>query len=119
MQDKKNVAFYFIEVRAVSSQYDTQARKLARDVIHLPTHLLPSLSVITASQSPLTLRTAQLYQITGTLQSSQIDQLTRQLLVDTVIQEARIFRAPSAADSAHVVDVFFHPGVTDTLAESV
>ncbi|HET8842548.1 MAG TPA: phosphoribosylformylglycinamidine synthase subunit PurL [Ktedonobacteraceae bacterium] len=113
------MAFYFIEVRAVSSQYDTQARKLARDVIHLPTHLLPSFSVITASQSPLTLRTAQLYQITGTLQSSQIDQLTRQLLVDTVIQEARIFRAPSAADSAHVVDVFFHPGVTDTLAESV
>ncbi|HEU5383155.1 MAG TPA: phosphoribosylformylglycinamidine synthase subunit PurL [Ktedonobacteraceae bacterium] len=111
--------FYFIEVRAVSSQHDIQARKLAREMGHLPTYHLPSLSVIAASQSPLILRTAQLYQITGTLNSSQIDQLTRQLLVDPVIQEARIFRAVSAADMAHVVDVFFHPGVTDTLAESV
>lgn len=111
--------FYFIEVRAVSSQHDMQARKLAREILHLPAHQLPSLSVIAASQSPLTLRTAQLYQITGTPNSSQIDQLTRQLLVDPVIQEARIFRAISAADTAHVVDVFFHPGVTDTLAESV
>ena len=111
--------FYFIEVRAVSSQHDLQARKLTGEIQHLPAHQLPSLSVITASQSPLTLRTAQLYQITGTLNSSQIDQLTRQLLVDPVVQEARIFRAASAADKDHVVDVFFHPGVTDTLAESV
>jgi phosphoribosylformylglycinamidine synthase subunit PurSL len=113
------VAFYFIEVRAVSSQHDMHARKLARDILHLPEHQLPSLSAITTSQSPLTLRTAQLYQITGNLNSSQIDQLTRQLLVDPVVQEARIFRAASAAHTAHVVDVFFHPGVTDTLAESV
>ncbi len=113
------MAFYFIEIRAVSSQYDIQARKLAHDIIHLPVDLLPSLSVINANQSPLTLRTAQLYQITGNLSPSHIDQLTRQLLVDPVVQEARIFRAVSAADTTHVVDVFFHPGVTDTLAESV
>ncbi len=111
--------FYFIEVRAVSSQHDLQARKLTGEVQHLPAHQLPSLSVITASQSLLTLHTAQLYQITGTLVPSQIDQLTRQLLVDPVVQEARIFRAAAAADADHVVDVFFHPGVTDTLAESV
>jgi phosphoribosylformylglycinamidine synthase len=41
------------------------------------------------------------------------------LLVDPVVQEARIFRAVAATETAHVVDVFFHPGVTDTLAESV
>jgi phosphoribosylformylglycinamidine synthase len=41
------------------------------------------------------------------------------LLVDAVVQEARIFRVASAAETDHVVDVFFHPGVTDTLAESV
>lgn len=111
--------FYFIEVRAVSSPHDIQAQKLARDIIHLPAQQLPSLSVINASQSPLTLRTAQLYQITGALLPSQIDQLTRQLLVDPVVQEAKIFRAASAAETAHVVDVFLHPGVTDTLAESV
>ena len=91
--------FYFIEVRAVSSQHDLQARKLTGEIQHLPAHQLPSLSVITASQSPLTLRTAQLYQITGPLNSSQIDQLTRQLLVDPVVQEARIFRTASAADT--------------------
>ena len=111
--------FYFIEVRAVSRQHDQQARRLARDLTHLPVHQLPSLGVIAASQSPLNLRTAQLYQITGMLSPSQIDQLTRQLLVDAVVQEARIFRAASVADADHVVDVFFHAGVTDTLAESV
>lgn len=111
--------FYFIEVRAVSSQYDRQAQKLARDILHLPAHQLPSLSVIAVSQSPLILRTAQLYQITGHLTPSHIDQLTYQLLVDPVVQEARIFRVSAAAEADHVVDVFFHPGVTDTLAESV
>lgn len=111
--------FYFIEVRAVSSLHDVQARKLARDIAHLPAHQLPSLSVIAASQSPLIIRTAQLYQITGSLNPSQVDQLARQLLVDAVVQEARIFRVASAAETEHVVDVFFHAGVTDTLAESV
>ena len=111
--------FYFIEVRAVAGLHDVQARKLARDITHLPAHQLPSLSVIAASQFPLTIRTAQLYQITGNLNPSQVDQLVRQLLVDAVVQEARIFRAASAAETEHVVDVFFHPGVTDTLAESV
>lgn len=113
------MAFYFIEIRAISSQYDIQARKLARDILHLPEQLLPSLNVISTSQVPIILRTAQLYLLTGTLSPSQIDQLTRQLLVDPIVQVARIFRVASAADTAHVVDVFFHPGVTDTLAESV
>ncbi|HEY0755370.1 MAG TPA: phosphoribosylformylglycinamidine synthase subunit PurL [Ktedonobacteraceae bacterium] len=111
--------FYFIEVRAVASSHDREARKLARDITHLSVHQLPSLSVIDASQSPLTIRTARLYQISGSLDPSQIDQLTRQLLVDAVIEEARIFRAATAAETAYVLDVFCHPGVTDTLAESV
>lgn len=113
--------FYFIEVRAVASQHDVQARTLAGEIRHLPTHLLPSLRAIIANKSFLNLRTAQLYQITGDLSPTQVDQLTHQLLVDPVIQEARIFRTASASDTyrAHVVDVFFHPGVTDTLAESV
>jgi phosphoribosylformylglycinamidine synthase II len=113
------VNFYSIEVRAVASQHDSQARKLARDLSHVPTDQLPSLSAIAASQSPLILRTAQLYQITGKLSPSQIDALTRELLVDAVVQEARIFRVHAVTDVHHVVDVFFHPGVTDTLAESV
>jgi len=113
------VNFYSIEVRAVAGQHDSQARKLARDISHVPIDQLPSLSAIAASQSPLILHTAQLYQITGNLSPSQIDALTRELLVDAVVQEARIFRVHAVADVHHVVDVFFHPGVTDTLAESV
>lgn len=111
--------FYAIEVRAGASQDDSQARTLLRDISHVPIDRLPSLSAIATSQSPLTLRTARLYHLTGTLSPAQIDQLTRQLLCDTVVQEARILHPGPLDDAYHVVDVFFHPGVTDTLAESV
>lgn len=114
-----SVNFYAIEVRAVASQYDSQARKLLRDISQLPIDRLPSLSAIIASQSPLTLHTAQLYLITGPLSPAQIDELTRQLLVDPVVQEASILQVAPEANIHHVVDVFFHAGVTDTLAESV
>src|SRR2546423_13883632 len=39
------------------------------------------------------------------------------LLADPVIQEARL--SAGEALQEHIVDVFFHAGVTDTLAESV
>jgi phosphoribosylformylglycinamidine (FGAM) synthase-like enzyme/phosphoribosylformylglycinamidine (FGAM) synthase PurS component len=42
--------------------------------------------------------------------------LTQELLVDPVVQEARTTTQPT---TSHIVDVFFHAGVTDTLAESV
>jgi phosphoribosylformylglycinamidine synthase len=113
------VNFYAIEVRAVASQYDTQARKLLNEISQVPIDRVPALSAIFASQSPLTLHTAQLYQITGQLSSSCIDELIQRLLADTVVQEARIVCDPGEAHAQHTVDVYFHPGVTDTLAESV
>lgn len=111
--------FYAIEVRARASQDDGQARTLLRDLSHIPIDRFPSLRAIVASQSPLTVRTAQLYHLTGTLPPAGTDQLIRQLLCDTVVQEARILRAGPLDAAYHVVDVFFHPGVTDTLADSV
>ncbi len=109
---------YQIEVRAVAERHDVQAQRLAREILHIPLARLPSLAAISTNSTPLTIRTAQLYRLIGTLTTSQIDQLTKQLLVDAVIQEAR--DAEPAHDPAfHIVDVFFHPGVTDTLAESV
>src|SRR5438034_3775135 len=150
-----------IEVRARSEQHDTQAHRLAREIIHLPLKQLPSLSIILADQKyPTTLRTAQLYLITGKLSPTNTDKLITNLLVDPVVQEARIsadvavhdhplssplpdsrvdpggqpgLQALSAWDAQqraeysrvdpggqpHVVDVFYHSGVTDTLAESV
>jgi phosphoribosylformylglycinamidine synthase II len=113
------VNFYAIEVRAGANQDDSQARTLLGDITHLPGDRLPSLSALIASQSPLTLHTAQLYHLSGHLSPTQIAALTRQLLADPVVQEARIWRTASDEQGLHVVDVFFHPGVTDSLAESV
>ena len=155
------MTIFQIEVRARSEQHDTQAHRLAREIIHLPLKQLPSLSTILADQKyPTTLRTAQLYLITGKLSPTNTDKLITNLLVDPVVQEARIsadvavhdhplssplpdsrvdpggqpgLQALSAWDAQqraeysrvdpggqpYVVDVFYHSGVTDTLAESV
>ncbi|MFL5697308.1 MAG: phosphoribosylformylglycinamidine synthase subunit PurS, partial [Ktedonobacteraceae bacterium] len=106
-----------IEVRAIAEQHDVQAHQLAREILFLPK--LPSLNTIAANQTPLTspsIRTAQLYRLTGNLDTSQINQLITNLLVDPVVQEASLSGEPA---NHHVIDVFFLPGVTDTLAESV
>src|SRR5205807_38617 len=82
--------------------------------------------------------------LTGNLTPVEIDQLTTNLLIDPVVQEAKnvgvslvgtlaplsLVGTPAplslvgtlpyaASQSVHLVDVFFLPGVTDTLAESV
>jgi len=124
------VTVYQIEVRAIAEQHDVQAQRLAREILHLPLKHPPTLQSIPATTTLFTIRTAQLYLLTGNLTPSQIDQLSRQLLVDAVVQEARATArvAPTIHDrdahdwwteKVHIVDVFFHPGVTDTLAESV
>src|SRR2546421_1367981 len=112
-----NVTVFQIEVRAIAEQHDVQAHRLAREILFLPQ--LPSLNTIAAHQTPLTspsIRTAQLYHLTGNLNTNQIDQLITNLLVDPVVQEASL---TGEAGNHHVIDVFFLPGVTDTLAESV
>src|SRR6266851_1215736 len=87
--------------------------------MQLPRKYLPSLAAISATTSPLSILTTQLYYLTGQLTPTQIDQLTRQLLIDPVTQGADLFQKPDNSGTAHIVDIFFHPGVTDTLAESV
>jgi len=113
------VTFYQIEVRAIYERYDVHAQKLARDIMQLPTRQVPSLTKLSTSSPPLRIRTAQIYHLSGNLIPPQVEQLTRQLLLDPVVQEAGSGRIEDAAATGHVVDVFFHPGVTDTLAESV
>jgi phosphoribosylformylglycinamidine synthase subunit PurSL len=115
----ESVTLYQIEVRASSKQYDVQAQQLAREILKLPRKHLSSLAAISASPSPLTISTSQLYYLTGQLTSTQIDQLIRQLLIDPVMQEADLSQKYGINSTAHLVDIFFHPGVTDTLAESV
>ncbi|MGB8346220.1 MAG: phosphoribosylformylglycinamidine synthase subunit PurS, partial [Ktedonobacteraceae bacterium] len=107
-----------IEVRAVAGQHDTRARRLARDIVQLPQGQFPSLAAIAASQQPFSLHSAQLYHLTPHLASPQIDQLINNLLVDPVVQEAVVSDKP-VKNEDYIVDVFFHAGVTDTLAESV
>src|SRR5437667_3843200 len=68
-----------------------QTHRLARAIIHLPLKQLPSLSTILADEKyPPALRTAQLYLITGKLSPTNADKLITNLLVDPVVQEARI-----------------------------
>jgi len=75
--------------------------------------------------SPLNIRTAQLYRLSvgETFTSTHLDTLISQLLIDPVVQEASV--STDGTDTTlfpaswHTVDVFFHAGVTDTLAESV
>lgn len=115
---------YQIVVRAVGKQHDVHAHQLIREILQLPKKHLPSLATISASPSEL-LHTAQLYHLSGNLSTSQVEQLTQELLVDPVVQEAAIIASEVAQPTAkqtstgHTVDVFFHAGVTDTLAESV
>lgn len=116
---------YQIEVRARAEQHDVHARKLAREIIQLPTKHLPSLATITADSSSFSLVTAQLYRLTGDLSPDRLTQLTRELLVDSVVQQATITEGygltvtKENTPTGHIVDVFYHPGVTDTLAESI
>jgi phosphoribosylformylglycinamidine synthase subunit PurSL len=67
------VTFNKIEIRAATERYDVHARQLAREISHLPIQTLPSLAAI--SQPALSIRTAQLYLLTGNLSTSQLDQL--------------------------------------------
>ncbi len=123
------MTIFLIEVEATSQQYDVQANRLAREILFLPTAHFPSLAAISTSKTPLTIRTTQLYYLTGNLTYSDIDRLTRQLLIDPVVQKSSISTFPVKLTThqqqqngqipAYTIDVFFHPGVTDTLAESV
>ncbi len=107
---------YQIEIRAISELYDSHARQIVRDIRHLPRKPLPSLEEIFASTIPLSIHTAQLYHLNGGLAPGQLDQLILKLLVDPVTQIASLSQETSRF---HCVDVFFHSGVTDTLAQSV
>src|SRR6266702_3903485 len=115
----RSVILYQIEVRASAEQYDVQAQQVAREILKLPEIYLPSLAAISTSPSPLTISTSQLYYLTGQLTPTQLDHLTRQLLIDPVTQEAELAQKQEMDSTAHLVDIFFHQGVTDTLAESV
>ncbi len=121
---------YLIEVEAVSQKYDTQGNKLAREILFLPPTHFPSLAAIAASETLFAVRTAQLYYLTGHLTPAEIDRLVQQLLVDPIVQQVNVHPNPvkpaipqqheiDQVPSSYTVDVFFHPGVTDTLAESV
>jgi len=111
------VTVQYIEVRAVSEQHDVQAHRLAREIVQFFPHRL--LSLASFSDTPFSLHTAFLYHLSGTLDTVQLDQLITQLLVDPIIQEAFVLDDLHADHAYHIVDVFFHAGVTDTLAESV
>src|SRR5258706_1950298 len=124
------VTTYLIVVEAASQKYDTQGNKLAREILFLPTTHFPSLAAMAASEIPFAIRTAQLYYLTGQLTPAEVDRLVQQLLVDPIVQQVNVHpnpvkpailqqHKPGQAPSSNTVDVFFHPGVTHSFAESV
>src|SRR5438105_2066698 len=119
----RNVTGFQIEVRAIEERHDVQAHRLTREILQLPIHHLPSLAAILdmshssdPSSAAFHLRTAHLYRLIGNVSASQLELLTRQLLTNPLVQEVHTSDYPA---KTYVVDVFFHRGVTDTLAESV
>jgi phosphoribosylformylglycinamidine (FGAM) synthase-like enzyme/phosphoribosylformylglycinamidine (FGAM) synthase PurS component len=123
------VTRYTIEVRAIAERYDILAQQVARELLLLPG---PD-----RGKAAYPIRTAHLYHLTGSLSPSEINRLTRELFIDPITQQATISTSStiidtvSSSNTSHknpdpnpsayhtVVDVFFHPGVTDTLAESI
>ena len=106
-----------IEVRANAEQYDLLAQQVAREILqlfHTSGH-----EAAGRDSTALTVSTAHLYHLSGSLTTSDIEQLTRQLFIDPVTQQATIDPSLHQRQAGHIVDVFFHAGVTDTLAESV
>jgi len=91
------------------------ARQLIHEILQLPKKHLPSLANISASTSQLIIHAAQLYCLSGNLTITQVEQLTRELLVDPVVQEADIKTSEVAqpavaqASTDHIVDVSFMP----------
>ncbi|WP_376795600.1 phosphoribosylformylglycinamidine synthase subunit PurL [Thermogemmatispora sp.] len=119
---RSTVTDYHIEVRATSPQYDVLAQQLARELSFLSRARLPALAALAESFPPLFLRTAQLYSLSGTCSPEEITRLARELLIDPVTQTFALLPSAtrsSAGVAGHIIDVFFLPGVTDTLAESV
>ena len=120
---------FLIEVEATYQQYDTQANRLIGETLFLPITHFHSLAAIVVSETPLLIRSAQLFYLTGKLIPSEIDRLVQELLIDPITQKANIYPSPrkltsfqeprKEQNSSFFVDVSFHPGVTDTLAESV
>ncbi len=111
-----------IEIRAIEERYDVHARQIAHEIYHLPKKHLSSLAALSTASEPLHIRTAHLYRFAGDLSPAQLHQLLHQLLVDPIVQHAEpiqfVEEGPNTS-TEYIVDVFFHPGVTDTLAESV
>ncbi len=118
---------YQVEVRAVDARYDTYAHQLVREIAQLSTNHLPSLATLATHISQPdqpTIQTSQIYRLSGHLDPSHINVLSQQLLINPVTQTSTVTSVTfdnvlPDTSSAHVIDVFFHPGVTDTLAESV
>ena len=62
-----------------------------------------------------TVRSAQLYRLEGDISARDRDRITRDLLCDPIIQECE----ERKAQKFMVVDIWYKPGVTDVVGESV
>jgi len=97
---------YLMEVGYKKGAGDPGARSLLEDVRHLGVKSIKSVG------------TAQLYRLVGNLTSPDQARIAEDLLCDPILQEYRD-GARRAGEGAIVVDVWYKPGVTDVVGESV
>jgi len=109
LPEKNSADSYVIEVIPKRGVKDTLALDVAGSLKHLHIHSSPRVT------------TAKLYRLNGDLSPDDRQRIGRELLSDPVVEEAHEDSpaAPKKAAKSVIVDVWFKPGVTDVVGESV
>ena len=96
-----------IEVGAKPGRRDARGPRLAREIAQAGLRGVESVS------------TSDLYFIQGPIAASELQRLVDTLLVDDILEDARIGPGPAPAEGTHNIEVTLLPGVTDSAAESL
>lgn len=106
---------YIIEIHPKKAEFDPLGRQVKNELIE-------------AGENPKTaaVETSRLFKIEGALTAQQIDNVTRTLLLDPVVETASIesdepakTKKPAKPRGGLVLDVWPKPGVTDPVGETV
>ncbi len=97
---------YHIEILCRRGVHDAQGRAIQKDILDL------------GIKGVTFVKTAQLYEIRGSISLSNIHKICRNLLVDPITQTYHVNRR-GLSSCTWSVEVWYRKGVTDHVAESV
>ena len=100
---------YIVEIRNKKEIFDAAGQGVKHGIFYLGIKNVTEVS------------TAQLYVISGDISYDDIIKLAEELLTDNITQEYSIYTSEDKLDTVRnvfVIDVFFKPGVTDTVGET-